>query len=455
MPRRGSRRLAAAAAAGLALLVGSGVGPAHARAANDPALNRQWGLAKIGAAKAWDTATGAGTVIAVVDSGVDLNHEDLVGKILPGKDYTGVGSVQDDCGHGTHVSGIAAAVTNNGKGVAGVAPDAKILPVKVLAPNGNRCAGSTTDIQDGIKWAADQGATVINLSLGSDIQFLTGSGLGDSLSYAWSKGAIPVVAAGNSSLFGSGYSNESAIIVTASGTQDDSPSYSSTTGSAKWAMSAPGGDGSGDDGDILSTYFIPGQANQYGLLAGTSMATPHVAGAAAVLRSMGLTPQQTVDRLLGTAADLGAKGKDNLFGSGRLDLAKAVAAGGGTAPPTTRAAPAPTTVARAGGAGPTTTQRRTSSAGSGGGSTRATAGGAAPTTAGSAAPVPDTSAPPVSIVPADSALPPPKVVLDVDDASGSSKDRPTGLLAVAGLGLGAAVAATILTLRSRRARGQG
>jgi subtilisin family serine protease len=293
---------------------------------------------------------------------------------------------------------------------------------------------------------------VINLSLGSDIQFLTGSGLGDSLSYAWSKGAIPVVAAGNSSLFGSGYTNESAIIVTASGTQDDSPSYSSTTGSAKWAMSAPGGDGTGDDGDILSTYFIPGRTNQYGLLAGTSMATPHVAGAAAVLRSMGLTPQQTVDRLLSTAADLGTKGKDNLFGSGRLDLAKAVAAGGGTTPPTT-AAPA-TTVPRAnGGGGSTTTQRRTSSAGSAGSTTRATAGGGAVPTIESP-PVADTTPPPVSILPADSALPPPKVVLDVDDGTRPTKHRPTALLVVGALGLGATIAATLLTLRSRRALGR-
>jgi serine protease len=443
-----SGRLVAALACALVAVIGVGGAPAHARSVNDPALARQWGLAKIGASAAWDTATGAGTTIAVIDSGVDLTHEDLAAKLLPGKDYTGLGSVQDDCGHGSHVSGIAAASTNNGKGVAGVAPDAKILPVKVLATSGGRCAGNTSDIQDGIRWATDQGATVINLSLGSDIQFLTGSGLGDSLSYAWSKGAIPVVAAGNSSLFGSGYSNESAIIVTASGFADDSPSYSSTTGGAKWAMSAPGGDGTGDDHDILSAYYEAGRTNDYALLAGTSMATPHVAGAAAVLRSMGLTPQQTVDRLLSTATDLGTKGKDNLFGSGRLDLAKAVAAGGGTAAPTTAK---PTTTVKPATPAATTTTRRPVSAGTG--TSSVTSGSVAPAP-GPAGAVPDTTAAPASSLPAAGALPPATVVLQDDPAPASSKDRPLALLALAGLGIGGALGATLLTLRAVRARGR-
>jgi subtilisin family serine protease len=444
MGRRSCARGVAAATCAFAVLALSG--PASARAVNDPSLPRQWGLAKIGAPQAWDTATGAGTVIAVLDSGVDLTHEDLAGKLLTGKDYTGKGSVQDDCGHGSHVSGIAAASTNNGKGIAGVAPDARILPVKVLQLDGSDCVGNSDEIADAIKWAADQHATVINLSLGSDIQFLTGSGFGDSLSYAWSKGSIPVVAAGNQFLLGSGYTDEPAIIVTATTPTDTKPSYSSTTGGAKWAMSAPGGAGTGDDRDVLSAYFVEGKANQYGLLAGTSMATPHVAGAAAVLRSMGLSPQQTVDRLLATATDLGAKGTDTTFGAGRLDLAKAVGAPA-TSTPTVAGTTAPTT--KAVGTNTTATSRRA-------GSVTVSGGG---TATGSSAPAGDTSAitaPPPSPT-AEGTGPPPTLSLAIEEPSDKPAQgdggRPAGLVLLAGAGVLAAAAGAGWTVRSRRASG--
>src|SRR5207249_216773 len=135
---------------------------------NDPLFPHQWGLTQIKAPDAWaHGALGAGVTIAIVDTGVDLNHPDLGSKIVAGADLvsgeTCTPGDQDLNGHGTHVAGIAAALTNNGIGVAGTAPDAKIMPVRVLDSTGS---GSTDDVAAGIRWAADHGAQVINLSLG-------------------------------------------------------------------------------------------------------------------------------------------------------------------------------------------------------------------------------------------------------------------------------------------------
>lgn len=314
---------------------------------NDPFFPKQWGMRLIGAPTAWATGTGQGVTIAVVDTGVDFGHPDLAGKLLAGYNYIAPGTApQDDYGHGTHVAGIAAADTNNGIGVVSVAPGALIMPVKVLDSSGG---GSIDTVAQGIDYAADHGAQVINLSLGSDLQSLSGAPakLTAAVEYAWSKGSICVLAAGNAGLlgvFGSGYSNQHAIVVTALTPQDTEASYATGVGSVMWGISAPGGanDGNPDD-DILSTYWDGKMSDPhvYGTLAGTSMAAPHVAGAAAILRGLGLSPQQTVDRLLSTAKNLGSP---STYGAGQLDVAAAVA-GLGPAPtaPTTTPAPPRTT----------------------------------------------------------------------------------------------------------------
>ena len=141
---------------------------------NDPLYEtHQWGLQQIRATAAWPTSTGAGAVIAVVDSGIELAHEDLVTQVIPGNTFVGCGEAgcgngdwqtgpDDPHWHGTHVAGISAAATDNGKGIAGVAPAARILPVRVLDEDG---AGTTRDVADGIRWAVDRGARVVNLSL--------------------------------------------------------------------------------------------------------------------------------------------------------------------------------------------------------------------------------------------------------------------------------------------------
>src|SRR4051794_19040579 len=177
--RRGFVALLALGAVSLAIGLAPALAVAPPATPDDPGFSKQWGLQSIGAPGAWATATGRGTTIAIVDSGVALTHEDLQGGKIVGavscldtNGYAGACRTggQDDDGHGTHVAGIAAATTNNGTGVAGVAPDASLLVVKVLRHGcdalGCTASGTSADVAAGIVYAADHGADVINLSLG-------------------------------------------------------------------------------------------------------------------------------------------------------------------------------------------------------------------------------------------------------------------------------------------------
>jgi subtilisin family serine protease len=306
---------------------------------NDPLLGRQWGLSQIKAAGAWSRgALGAGTTIAVVDTGVDLNHPDLKDKLLPGADMvsdeTCTPGAQDLNGHGTHVAGIAAASTNNGIGGAGTAPSAQILPVRVLDAAGE---GTGEDISNGIKWAADHGAQVINLSLGNDVPLIDVTGIGPAVDYAWNHGAVIVAAAGNSMLPLCGYPAASAhaICVAATDSSGFPSSYSNfplrLDGGV--AVRAPGGEGTGscDNSDIWSTYW-PGASGDdaeacppkgYEPLAGTSMATPFVSGIAAMLRGAGLSNQQVLDCIKRTSSNGGSY--DPIWGYGIVNAEAAVA----------------------------------------------------------------------------------------------------------------------------------
>ena len=319
----------------LCALLTVGLIATSAGASNDADFAKQWGLAKIGATEAWSRTTGQGVRVGIVDTGVDLNHEDLTGRVVAHTSCVGAmgdpakckGSGQDDQGHGTHVGGIVAANKDNGIGIAGVAPSAELVVAKALNAAG---AGTEEDINAAIKWVVDNGARVVNLSLG-DPNFvftsLMGTSMREGIEYAWSKGAIPVVAAGNSNLLGLGigssnYGDLNALVVGATGPNDEVSSYSSPIGSAKWGILAPGGAGDGNpDHDILSTFWDGKTANAYKALAGTSMAAPHVSGAAALLLAEGFTAQQVVERLINTADSKVAC--DNC--KGRLDLAKASA----------------------------------------------------------------------------------------------------------------------------------
>ena len=293
----------------VALALLTAAAPAAIASAADP----EWNVERVGA-----PASGGGVIVAVVDSGVDATHPTFGGRVLPTIDLVD-GRGGDPNGHGTHVAGTAGGGAS-GPSI-GVAPGIRILPVRVLEADGS---GTLSTVSEGIRRAADAGASVINLSLGDDvvIRSITGSGLSDAIRYAWSKGAIPVLAAGNDGLvggvFGSGYGDLPAVVVTATGPDDRLAGYATTVGSAQWGVAAPGGNGSGRPGeDVLSAK--PGGGHR--LLAGTSMAAPHAAGALAVLRSKGLNPQQAVDRLLATARPIGPR---STYGAGLIDLAAAL-----------------------------------------------------------------------------------------------------------------------------------
>jgi len=336
------RRLVAAVAA--ATLAAPVLAAAPAAASSDPRFPEQWALAAIGAPAAWPVATGAGVRIGVVDSGIDLAHEDLAAKVVASTSCVGAegdparcgGSAQDDNGHGSHVAGIAAAATGNGRGIAGVAPSATLVVAKALAADGS---GTDADVVAGIKWVVDRGARVVNLSLGDNflITTLLGTGLREGIEYAWARGAVPVLAAGNTNLLGLGSSNYGslpAVVVGATNRADRVSGFSSPLGTARWALLAPGGAGTGIDAEnVLSTFWEPDTANAYEYLAGTSMAAPHVAGALALLLGQGLSPQAAVDRVLATANPSVSCGPGSANCRGRLDVGKAVT--GVTTPPTT------------------------------------------------------------------------------------------------------------------------
>ncbi|SDT79104.1 S8 family peptidase [Actinoplanes derwentensis] len=295
--------------------------PVHALGApigSDPYRSQQWDLTKMRVADAWQKSTGAGVTVAVIDTGVDPTHPDLKGKVLNGYDAitNKAGASRDGNGHGTHVAGTIAAVTGNDVGVSAVAPDTRILPVKVLSDSGS---GVMSDTAEGIVWAADNGAQVINMSLGSTSKV---AAVSNAIAYARSKGVTVIAAAGNARQQGSPISYPGAdagvIAVAATDSADKVASYSNAGGYVD--VTAPGS-------AIISTYPAAlGKA--YASMNGTSMASPHVAAAAALLKAYQphLTPDQIELVLEKSAVDLGTKGFDNDHGYGRIDAAAALAA---------------------------------------------------------------------------------------------------------------------------------
>ena len=237
----------------------------------------QWWLDNVNIPEVWNPsgdfsgASGAGTVVAVVDTGVDLDHREFQGRIVGGYDFVGNDSVADDGnGHGTHVAGIIAAA-NDGRGVTGAAYSASIMPIRVLDDSGS---GSTTDVVAGIRFAADNGADVINLSLGGGG---SSRAMADAVQYASELGSVVVMAAGNSGgsspEYPAAYALNYGLAVGAVDQNGDLASFSNRSGDIVLDyVTAPGV-------NIYSS--IPG--NRYASYSGTSMATPVVAAAAAIL----------------------------------------------------------------------------------------------------------------------------------------------------------------------------
>lgn len=277
---------------------------------NDPSYAQQYGLAKMNCPAAWDLSTGdPGVVIAIVDTGVQLNHPDLAAKIVPGYDFVnGDTSADDDEGHGTHCAGIAAAVTNNGVGIAGVGYQCKIMPVKVLDSQGS---GTYANVASGITWAADNGAKVISLSLGGPSASAT---LQAAVDYAWNRGVVVVAAAGNSNTSAPSYPGyyTNAIAV---GSTDQSDQRSPFSNFGSWVdVAAPGS-------QIYSTYVGGG----YQTLSGTSMACPAVAGLAGLAWSRGASSHGAVRSAIETTCD----NVGNWLANGRVNAAAALSGIGG------------------------------------------------------------------------------------------------------------------------------
>ncbi|MFC6065537.1 S8 family serine peptidase [Streptomyces ochraceiscleroticus] len=315
-----SRPTAVLACVAVASVLVAGCGDDHEP---DPKRGQQWALGALKLPEAWQSARGDDTVIAVVDTGVDLGHPDLESRLVRGTDIVdGDSDPMDHNGHGTHVAGIAAAATDNGVGIAGGAPGAKIMPVRVLTTAGS---GTKEDITRGVVWAAEHGADVINLSLGETglmAKLLRGGTLNGAITTAHDEGAVVVAAAGNEGAETQPYRLATPVLVVGASDQHGKPASFSNFG-AQGAVTAPGV-------DILSTlptYTTPltrENTSGYGELDGTSMATPYVSGVAALLHQQDRTPDQIIADLKETA-----RNPDHLtkLGLGIVDAQAAVAQG--------------------------------------------------------------------------------------------------------------------------------
>ena len=323
------------------------VDPAHPGFPNDPLYPKQWHLRQIGMPEAWKLADGNGVIVAVLDTGVAYEdykqfHElpDLKGLTFvdPYNFVSNNKHADDDHGHGSHVTGTIAQMTNNGVGVAGVALNVKIMPLKVLSGSGS---GSIGGIADAIRYAADHGAKVINMSLGGAFPSRV---LKKAVEYAHAKGVTVVCAAGNESRGKVGYpaAYPGAIAVSAT-QQDEAITFYSNYGKDV-DIAGPGGnttDGRGNrnnpDGGVLQNTIEIGNPAKDGYFAfmGTSMASPHVAGVAALVVGEGVTNPDMVEKILKETARKphDQKYTADKYGAGIVDapaaILKARAATGG------------------------------------------------------------------------------------------------------------------------------
>ncbi|CAM4039950.1 S8 family peptidase [Cohnella lubricantis] len=281
---------------------------------NDTLYNQyQWNLPEIATEKGWNVTRGEDDmIVAIVDTGVQADHPDLQGRLVEG--YNVIDPSQppdDDVGHGTHVAGIIAAQVNNNEGIAGMTWFTKIMPVKALDSTG---AGTTYSVAEGILWATDHGADVINMSLGNyaEAQFLH-----EAIKYAYDHGVVLIAASGNDNTDRPGYPAAYPEVFAVGATDPDESLAEYSNYGDYIDVAAPGT-------SIASTY--PG--SRYAALSGTSMACPHVSALASLVRSAnpGLSNEQVMALLRQTAKDLGAAGKDSQYGYGQIDVNAAVKA---------------------------------------------------------------------------------------------------------------------------------
>jgi len=285
---------------------------------NDPKFSSEWHLAQISAPAAWDLTTGAGDAIAILDSGVDPTHPDLASKLLPGWNfYNNNADWSDVFGHGTLVAGAAAAIGNNALGVASVAWQNPILPVRVADTSGYAYYST---IAQGLTWASDQGARVMNVSFGG---VAASSTVRSAAQYVHDHGGLVVAAAGNCSCDDATPENPYLLSVSATDFYDNLATFSSRGSYVD--VAAPG-----------MNIWTTTRGGGYGTAAGTSFSSPITVGVVALMWAANprLSPEDIVLLLEQTAVDLGAAGYDTSFGFGRIDAHAAVlAASTAEAPP--------------------------------------------------------------------------------------------------------------------------
>lgn len=276
---------------------------------NDPYYGSQWHLPKIRASEAWSSTTGTGVTVAILDSGVEPDHPDLKDRLVAGYNfYDGNTNTADVFGHGTKVAGAAAATLNNATGVASVAGNARIMPIRVTGTDGY---ASISMLANGITFAADKGARVANLSFAASGY----SSIRSAAQYMKDKGGLVFVSAGNSNKDPAETSTTSLIVVSATDSNDVKTSFSNYGNHVH--LSAPGA-------GIYSTAM----GKTYASVSGTSFSAPISAATAALVMAAnaGLSSAKVESILFSTAVDLGTTGRDPYYGHGRVDAAAAVAA---------------------------------------------------------------------------------------------------------------------------------